>query len=93
VLRLHTTQRHLRQGVGALDFVHGCQGQDLTGRLGVKLDAVLGNSQGSGMNLNRCPKLLDQITLAGSKTTQQRHLRQALIMQAAIQQRWQRDNP
>lgn len=32
-------------------------------------------------------------TLAGSKTTQQRHLRQALIMQAAIQQRWQRDNP
>ncbi len=32
-------------------------------------------------------------TLAGSKTTQQRHLRQARIMQAAIQQRWQRDNP
>ncbi|MCE7765260.1 hypothetical protein GQL56_21640 [Pseudomonas putida] len=29
----------------------------------------------------------------GSKVTQQRHLRQAQIMQAAIQQRWQRDNP
>ena len=31
--------------------------------------------------------------LTGSKATQQRHLRQARIMQAAIQQRWQRDNP
>jgi hypothetical protein len=31
--------------------------------------------------------------LDGSKPTQQRHLRQARIMQAAIQQRWQRDNP
>jgi hypothetical protein len=31
--------------------------------------------------------------LSGSKSTQQRHLRQARIMQAAIQQRWQRDNP
>ena len=31
--------------------------------------------------------------LTGSKVTQQRHLRQARIMQAAIQQRWQRDNP
>lgn len=31
--------------------------------------------------------------LSGSKTTQRRHLRQARIMQAAIQQRWQRDNP
>ena len=31
--------------------------------------------------------------LTGSKTTQQRHLRQARIMQAAINQRWQRDNP
>ena len=31
--------------------------------------------------------------LTGSKITQQRHLRQARIMQAAIQQRWQRDNP
>lgn len=31
--------------------------------------------------------------LTGSKVTQQRHLRQAGIMQAAIQQRWQRDNP
>ncbi|MGG6353488.1 hypothetical protein [Pseudomonas putida] len=31
--------------------------------------------------------------LAGSKSTQQRHLRQARIMQAAIQRRWQRDNP
>jgi hypothetical protein len=31
--------------------------------------------------------------LTGSKITQQRHLRQAKIMQAAIQQRWQRDNP
>lgn len=30
--------------------------------------------------------------LTGSKVTQQRHLRQALIMQAAIQQRWRRDN-
>ncbi|WP_081042066.1 MULTISPECIES: hypothetical protein [Pseudomonas] len=30
---------------------------------------------------------------AGSKSTQQRHLRQARIMQAAIQRRWQRDNP
>lgn len=47
MLRLHMTQRHLRQGVGALDFVHGCQGQDLAGRLGVKLDAVLGNGQGA----------------------------------------------
>ncbi|MCU7240813.1 hypothetical protein [Pseudomonas peradeniyensis] len=31
--------------------------------------------------------------LTGSKVSQQRHLRQARIMQAAIQQRWQRDNP
>lgn len=31
--------------------------------------------------------------LTGSKATQQRHLSQALIMQAAIQYRWQRDNP
>lgn len=31
--------------------------------------------------------------LIGSKVTQQRHLHQARIMQAAIQQRWQRDNP
>ena len=31
--------------------------------------------------------------LTGSKATQQRHLGQARIMQAAIQQRWQRDNP
>ena len=31
--------------------------------------------------------------LTGSKVTQQRHLRQARIMQAAIQHRWQRDNP
>jgi len=31
--------------------------------------------------------------LTGSKVTQQRHLRQAQIMQAAIQQRWQCDNP
>ncbi|HCS45499.1 MAG TPA: hypothetical protein DIW52_22170 [Pseudomonas sp.] len=31
--------------------------------------------------------------LSGSKVTQQRHLRQARIMQAAIQQRWQHDNP
>ncbi|NWD64888.1 hypothetical protein [Pseudomonas sp. IPO3774] len=31
--------------------------------------------------------------LTGSKVTQQRHLRQARIMQAAIQQRWQCDNP
>jgi hypothetical protein len=31
--------------------------------------------------------------LTGSKATRQRHLRQARIIQAAIQQRWQRDNP
>lgn len=31
--------------------------------------------------------------LTGSQVTQQRHLRQARFMQAAIQQRWQRDNP
>ncbi|WP_311776182.1 hypothetical protein [Pseudomonas sp. RIT778] len=31
--------------------------------------------------------------LHGSNATQQRHLRQARIMQAAIQQRWQRENP
>lgn len=31
--------------------------------------------------------------LDGSESTQQRHLRQAQIMQAAIQRRWQRDNP
>jgi hypothetical protein len=31
--------------------------------------------------------------LTGSKVTQQRHLRQARVMQAAIQQRWQRDSP
>lgn len=31
--------------------------------------------------------------LTGSKVTQQRHLRQARAMQAAIQTRWQRDNP
>nr|WP_262499198.1 hypothetical protein [Pseudomonas proteolytica] len=32
-------------------------------------------------------------TLSGSKATQKRHLRQALTMQAAIQRRWNRDNP
>lgn len=31
--------------------------------------------------------------LTGSEVTQERHLCQALIMQAAIQNRWQRDNP
>ncbi|WP_367598782.1 hypothetical protein [Pseudomonas fulva] len=31
--------------------------------------------------------------LAGSQATQQRHLRQARLMQAAIQQGGQRDNP
>ncbi|MDD2023167.1 hypothetical protein [Pseudomonas putida] len=31
--------------------------------------------------------------LHGSKATKQRHLRQSLIIQAAIQKRWQRDNP
>lgn len=31
--------------------------------------------------------------LTGSKATQQRHLRQARVMQAAIKKRWQRDNP
>lgn len=31
--------------------------------------------------------------LTGSTATQHRHLRQARIMQAAIQQRWHRDNP
>lgn len=31
--------------------------------------------------------------LDGSHATRQRHLRQAKAMQAAIQQRWQRDNP
>ncbi|ATP52187.1 hypothetical protein CR512_23805 [Pseudomonas putida] len=31
--------------------------------------------------------------LTGSKATQQRHLRQARIMQAAVLQRWHRDNP
>ena len=31
--------------------------------------------------------------LNGSTATRQRHLRQARIMQAAIQQRWQRDTP
>jgi len=28
-----------------------------------------------------------------SKATKQRHLRQSLAIQAAIQNRWQRDNP
>lgn len=31
--------------------------------------------------------------LTGSQATRQRHLRQARIMQAAIQQRWHRANP
>jgi hypothetical protein len=31
--------------------------------------------------------------LIGSKLTQQRHLRQARIMQSAIQKRWQRESP
>lgn len=31
--------------------------------------------------------------LTGSQATRQRHLRQARIMQTAIQKRWQRDNP
>ncbi|WP_256658888.1 hypothetical protein [Pseudomonas sp. R2-60-08W] len=31
--------------------------------------------------------------MTGSKVTQQRHLRQAQVMQAAIQERWQRNNP
>ncbi|WP_421535265.1 hypothetical protein [Pseudomonas marginalis] len=32
-------------------------------------------------------------TLTGSTITKRRHLRQAKVMQAAIQLRWQRDNP
>ncbi|WP_245217814.1 hypothetical protein [Pseudomonas eucalypticola] len=31
--------------------------------------------------------------LTGSKSTQQRHLRQAQVIQAAIKRRWHRDNP
>lgn len=31
--------------------------------------------------------------LTGSHATQQRHLRQARLMQIAIQKRWQRENP
>ncbi|WP_300635398.1 hypothetical protein [Pseudomonas sp.] len=31
--------------------------------------------------------------LTGSKATQQRHLRQARVMQTAIHQRWHLDNP
>lgn len=31
--------------------------------------------------------------LKGSKSTRQRHLRQARIIQEAIQRRWHRDNP
>ncbi|WP_429507471.1 hypothetical protein [Pseudomonas sp. 2835] len=31
--------------------------------------------------------------LTGSQSTRQRHLRQAKIMQTAIQKRWQRGNP
>lgn len=31
--------------------------------------------------------------LTGSSSTQKRHLRQARTLQAAIQHRWQRDNP
>ncbi|PMZ92906.1 MULTISPECIES: hypothetical protein [unclassified Pseudomonas] len=31
--------------------------------------------------------------LTGSKSSQQRHLRQARIMQMAIKQRWRNDNP
>ncbi|WP_236167520.1 hypothetical protein [Pseudomonas fulva] len=31
--------------------------------------------------------------LTGSQATRQRHLRQARLMQSAIQHRWQRDNP
>lgn len=31
--------------------------------------------------------------LNGSKATQQRHLRQARVMQAAIQEQWKLDNP
>ena len=31
--------------------------------------------------------------LTGSKATQERHLRQARIMQAAIEHRWKRNNP
>jgi len=31
--------------------------------------------------------------LSGSNSTQQRHLRQARIMQMAIKQRWSKDNP
>lgn len=37
--------------------------------------------------------LLLSDVLSGSQATQQRHLRQARFIQAAIQQRWQRDNP
>lgn len=31
--------------------------------------------------------------LTGSHTTRQRHLRQTKVIQAAITERWQRDNP
>ncbi|MGH8434052.1 MAG: hypothetical protein ACRERX_06140 [Pseudomonas sp.] len=38
-------------------------------------------------------ELLLSGVLSGSQATWERHIRQARIMQAAIQQRWQRDNP
>ncbi|AVH36819.1 hypothetical protein AL532_11015 [Pseudomonas monteilii] len=38
-------------------------------------------------------ELLLSGVLTGSNVTRKRHLRQARVMQAAIQKRWQRDNP
>ncbi|WP_325927017.1 hypothetical protein [Pseudomonas mosselii] len=44
---LHATQRHLYQGAGAVDFVHGGKGQDLAWRFGVQQDGLLADGQGA----------------------------------------------
>ncbi|PAV92543.1 hypothetical protein WR25_18257 [Diploscapter pachys] len=44
---LHATQRHLHQGAGAVDFVHGGEGQDLAWGFGVEQDGLLADGQGA----------------------------------------------
>lgn len=44
---LHATQRHFHQGAGAVDFVHGSEGQDLTWGFGMEQDGLLAHGQGA----------------------------------------------
>lgn len=44
---LEAAQRHFHQGAGAVDFMHGGEGQDLTWRFGVQQHGLLADSQGT----------------------------------------------